>query len=229
MILITKNKEPKEWTEYRNTPGVDYQAIPELVQSLLKEQGYICAYCMRRIPVKDRLYKKDGNNYVLTDEDHRVEHIKSRELHDDLKLEYTNMVVCCPGHIGTEDHCDRLKGAKDISFTPLDQQFIKTIKYRSDGTILSTNKQYDREINEILNLNTELLKKNRKTMLTEVITRINVDCKREKSWDKNTLERYLSKYSEKHSEKDGEDVKEKYYSYCGIITWFLQKKLRALG
>ena len=42
MILITKNKEPKEWTEYRNTPGVDYQAIPELVQSLLKEQGYIC-------------------------------------------------------------------------------------------------------------------------------------------------------------------------------------------
>lgn len=60
MILITKNKEPKEWTEYRNTPGVDYQAIPELVQSLLKEQGYICAYCMRRIPQQDKLYKKDG-------------------------------------------------------------------------------------------------------------------------------------------------------------------------
>lgn len=56
MILITKNKEPKEWTEYRNTPGVDYQAIPELIQSLLKEQGYICAYCMRRIPKQDKLY-----------------------------------------------------------------------------------------------------------------------------------------------------------------------------
>lgn len=41
MILITKNKEPKEWTKYKSTPGVDYQAIPELVQSLLKEQGYI--------------------------------------------------------------------------------------------------------------------------------------------------------------------------------------------
>ena len=48
MILITKNKEPKEWTEYRNTPGVDYQAIPELVQSLLKEQGY-----MRLLYAKD--------------------------------------------------------------------------------------------------------------------------------------------------------------------------------
>lgn len=121
MILITKNKEPKEWTEYRNTPGVDYQAIPELVQSLLKEQGYICAYCMRRIPTKDKIYKKDGVNFVYTNEDHRVEHIKSREQHDDLKLDYTNMVVCCPGHIGAQDHCDRLKGPKDISFSPIDK------------------------------------------------------------------------------------------------------------
>lgn len=80
MILITKNKEPKEWTEYQNTPGVDYQAIPELVQSLLKEQGYICAYCMRRIPKQDKLYKKDRKNYVLTQEDHRVEHMKCLSL-----------------------------------------------------------------------------------------------------------------------------------------------------
>lgn len=228
MILITKNKEPKEWTEYRNTPGVDYQAIPELVQSLLKEQGYICAYCMRRIPTKDKIYKKDGVYFVYT-ENHRIEHIKSRELHDDLKLDYTNMVICCPGHIGTEDHCDRLKGAKDISFTPLDQQFIDTIKYNSDGTIISTNKVYNKEINEVLNLNTELLKKNRKAMLTEVISKLNVDCKKGKSWDKKILERYLSKYSEKHPENDEEGVKEKYYPYCGIVSCFLQKKLRTLA
>lgn len=65
MIKIAKNKEPKEWTEYRNTPGVDYQSIPELVESLLKEQGYICAYCMRRIPHRDKLYKKDGISMCL--------------------------------------------------------------------------------------------------------------------------------------------------------------------
>ena len=80
MILITKNKEPKEWTEYRNPPGVDYKAIPELVQSLLKEPGYICAYCMRRIPTKDKIYEKDGVNFVYANEDHRVEHIKSLSL-----------------------------------------------------------------------------------------------------------------------------------------------------
>lgn len=55
-------------------------------------------------------YIRRTGNYVLTQEDHRVEHMKCRELHDDLKLEYRNMVICCPGHIGEDDHCDRLKG-----------------------------------------------------------------------------------------------------------------------
>ena len=67
MILINKNQEPKEWTEYCSTPGVTYQSIPELVDALLKEQGYICAYCMRRIPTKDKIEGK------LTSEDHRIE------------------------------------------------------------------------------------------------------------------------------------------------------------
>lgn len=229
MILITKNKEPREWTEYRNTPGVDYQAIPELVQSLLKEQGYICAYCMRRIPQRDKLYKKDGNSFVWTSENHRVEHIKSREQHDDLKLEYTNMVVCCPGHIGTEDHCDRLKGANDISFTPTSKQFIDTVKYKTDGTIFSIDEVYNEEMNKILNLNTDLLRRNRYSMLTEIITQINATCKKGKTWDKKTLEYYLRKYSERHSERDEEGVKEKYYAYCGIVIWYIQKKLRTLG
>ena len=228
MILITKNKEPKEWTKYKSTPGVDYQAIPELVQSLLKEQGYICAYCMRRIPTKDKIYRKDGVNFVYTNEDHRIEHIKSRELHDDLKLDYTNMVVCCPGHIGTQDHCDRLKGPKDISFSPIDKQFIETIRYSSKGEISSTNDVYNNEMKDVLNLNTELLRKNRRSMLTEVINKINSTCRKGKSWDKKILERFLKKYSEKHSEEDEEGTKEKYYPYCGIIIWYLQKKLQAL-
>jgi len=162
MILIQKKSEPKEWQEYKCTPGVDYQSIPELVDALLEEQGYICAYCMRRIPHKDRLYKKDGINYVLTDEDHRVEHIQSRENHDDKKLDYSNMVICCPGHIGSEEHCDRLKGSKDISFTPLDANFIATLSYKMDGEIVSSNEQYNKEINDVLNLNTPILKENRK-------------------------------------------------------------------
>lgn len=81
---------------------------------------------------------------------------------------------------------------------------------------------------DVLNLNTELLRKNRRSMLTEVINKINSTCRKGKSWDKKILERFLKKYSEKHSEEDEEGTKEKYYPYCGIIIWYLQKKLRAL-
>lgn len=135
MIKITKGKEPKEWTEYRATPGVDYQSIPELVESLLKEQGYICAYCIRSIPCKDK----------ISNEDHRVEHILSRDNHPNQKFVYSNMVLCCPGHIGNEDHCDRQKGGRDVTFNLFDASFIATLSYKSDGEIVSSNEQYNKE------------------------------------------------------------------------------------
>jgi len=54
MIKINKKKEPIEWTKKKLTPNfTQYSAIPELRTALLEEQGHICAYCMRRIPVKD--------------------------------------------------------------------------------------------------------------------------------------------------------------------------------
>lgn len=53
MIKISKRNEPPSWTQYRSTPGVAYQANEELRQALLVEQGFICAYYMRRILVKD--------------------------------------------------------------------------------------------------------------------------------------------------------------------------------
>lgn len=218
MILINKNQEPKEWTEYCSTPGVTYQSIPELVDALLKEQGYICAYCMRRIPTKDKIEGK------LTSEDHRIEHIKCRENHEYLQLKYNNMLICCPGHIGEDEHCDRKKGNQEISFSPLDSAFINTLTYTSNGIIASSNPVYNEEINSILNLNTPFLVLNRKNMLKEVIQHINQTCKQKKNWNKTALKSILVKYQNKH--KDGEN--QKYYPYCGIVVWFIQKKLNTL-
>lgn len=218
MILINKNQEPKEWTEYCSTPGVTYQSIPELVDALLKEQGYICAYCMRRIPTKDKIEGK------LTSEDHRIEHIKCRENHEYLQLKYNNMLICCPGHIGEDEHCDRKKGNQKISFSPLDSAFINTLTYTSNGIIASSNPVYNEEINSILNLNTPFLVLNRKNMLKEVIQHINQTCKQKKNWNKTALKSILVKYQNKH--KDGEN--QKYYPYCGIVVWFIQKKLNTL-
>jgi len=217
MIKINKQAEPNKWVEYRNTPGVDYQSIPELVESLLEEQGYICAYCMRRIPVKDRLCEDKK-----TDEDHRVEHVLSRDNHDDLKLTYKNMVICCPGHIGSEDHCDRLKGERDVTFNLFDQNFIDTLSYKTDGEIVSSNVQYNKEINEVLNLNTPLLKTNRISAWNSVKNLISNQ--KNKPWTKSELSKYIEKYSSVHNNGG----KKQYIPYCGVVLYFLYKKMRQL-
>ena len=39
--IVKSRLQPRKWTEYCCTPGVDYQANPELREILLKEQGIL--------------------------------------------------------------------------------------------------------------------------------------------------------------------------------------------
>ena len=214
MILINKKKEPYKWKQYRNTPNAKYEPMEELRDSLYEEQGYICAYCMRRIPCKDRI---DGK---LTQEDHRIEHIKPREHYPELQLDYKNMVACCPGHLGDNEHCGRLKSSDEISFSPMDTAFIATIYYE-DGKIKSSNERYTKDIDDVLNLNDEALVKARKYMLAETIALLN-RAAGQKPWTKQMVERYIQKYNTMHAENG----KMKYHPFCGIVTYYLKKKLR---
>ncbi|KAA6332713.1 hypothetical protein EZS27_018808 [termite gut metagenome] len=205
MKKIDKGVEPQEWEEHRNTPGAIYQSISPLREALLREQGYTCAYCMRRIPCKD----------ANSNEDIRIDHIKCREKYPDLQLDYKNMVICCPGAINNDFHCDKKKGASDISFTPFDSFFIDTLSYLSgSGQIKSTNPSWDKELNNVLNLNNSLLKQNRKQTLEGIIVSLG---KREEDWRKRNIEELLGKWKEKN--KNGQ-----FEPYCGIIVWFLGKK-----
>lgn len=52
MILIKKNRIPSSLVEYKRTINASFDNLPREVKdrlrtSLLKEQGYICAYCMK--------------------------------------------------------------------------------------------------------------------------------------------------------------------------------------
>lgn len=207
MRKIAKNKEPREWTRYRLTPNVDYESIPELRKSLLEEQGYICAYCMRRIPHKD----KNSN------EDSRIEHILSRDHHPDKKMDYTNMVICCPGAISERHHCDKLKGEHDITFSLFDNSFIPTLKYYTkDSKIESSNSIWNKEMNDILNLNNEILKANRLETLNGVI-----DSLAGIQWTSGDIRKKLEEW-------DNKNKKGKLKPYCGIVVWFLNKKLKSI-
>lgn len=65
MIEIHKQVQPNLLTEYKRLPDASYanmhgakihgrNVYDAVLESLLNEQGHICAYCMRRIPERKR-------------------------------------------------------------------------------------------------------------------------------------------------------------------------------
>lgn len=192
MIFIQKGREPNAWMRYRLTKGVEFRAIPELKDSLLKEQGYLCAYCMARI-----------------DKDHmKVEHFKPRSRYPRLKFSYKNLLACCLGKTQEESHCDTSKGSDEIRLSPLSPFCVDTLSYESGtGKIKSSNPYYDRELDRILHLNTPIIKQNRLKALQGAIQALRIRKQLEKEW--------------KPVDKEG-----KRKPYCGIVIYFLEKKLK---
>jgi uncharacterized protein (TIGR02646 family) len=208
MIRIDKGNEPREWQEKRKTPGATYEAIPTLRDALLAEQGYICAYCMRRIP----LAKSDPGNPELS----RIDHIRCRRDNPDLQLVYSNMVICCPGCINGEDHCDKSKNDSDIRFSPFDQNLENSVSYSSkDGEIKSCDEAWNTDFNEVLKLNNAMLKLNRLGAIEAV--RMYLE---KKKWRPAELQQTLEIWEAK-------DNNNQLKPYCGVVRWYLRKKIRA--
>lgn len=213
MIKITKEKEPADWTEERNTPGITYETAHKdaLRLALLDEQGGLCGYCMRRVSFA-----------AGTPTDTRIEHLKPRTLSlaegkPEETLAYGNMILCCNGDIdGSKNmHCDASKGEKEIHFTPFDAAAIATISYSSkDGSIKSSNEVYDSDLNNILNLNHPRLAANRLAVIKGLVKEMG-----RKTWKKSDIAHKISYYSER-------TAKGQLHEYCGVVIWYLNKKLR---
>jgi uncharacterized protein (TIGR02646 family) len=209
MIQIPKRteNEPQKWVDYKNTPGVDYAPHPALRNALLQEQGHICAFCMRPIPLK----KRDPGEAEFS----KIAHLLSRRNHTDRKFDYDNMVLCCPGNINGDSHCDKSQGYTDITlplFNPLLQQ---TITYNSHtGEIKSGNPDWNNEIKNVLKLNNSRLKINRRAVLDGVRQVVE-----DKKWKKAKIKEQLQLWDS--TDKDG-----KRKPYCGIVIWYLNKKLK---
>ncbi len=213
MIKITKGREPQEWIEVRNTPGMTFESAPKdaLRQALLNEQGGLCAYCMRRVSFTPGMPTAT-----------RIEHLKPRKLsieegNYEETLAYSNMVLCCDGDVDGSGnfHCDRSKGDKSLSFRLFDQNVSDTVSYSSkDGSIKSSNLDYDKELNEILNLNHPRLEKNRLAVIKGLVHEMG-----RKKWKRKDITDKLHYYSNRMP--DGN-----LYAYCGVIIWYLNKKLK---
>lgn len=132
-----------------------------------------------------------------------------------------------PGQIGGgESHCDVRKDNDVIDWSPLRQECTDSIRYRNDGTILSTNNDWNQELNEKLNLNHKILKLNRKQTLQGVIDGIKFKRGKGASWTLKDIRSQLAKWATMHDDGMGRAV---YYPYYSIVVYYLKKKIEQMG
>jgi len=214
MIVIKKGQGPANLTAYKQERGAYYDGFSskdDIKQALLLEQGYICAYCMRRI-------KK---------EEMTIEHYIPQTSDERLALDYHNMLGVCMGNRGTREKrvkekdmtCDAHRGNIGLTVNPVDASTIRMIKYKSDGTIYSDDAVIDKDLNSTLNLNCDvtgvLLKKNRKEALDIFKSYLSVQ-KSNGKWTKTFL------LNVKNSYFNSQGVNKE---YRGIMEGFLEKRL----
>lgn len=135
-------------------------------QKLMEDQGYVCCYCNRSIPI--------AGHKVVT------EHVKPVSVYLNLAGEYKNLLVCCdggelvpptPGGVTPPYsrsnyplHCDKAKADKEIPVSPLDAGCENRFVYdpvtgKIDGVAGDTDAS---DTVTILNLNHRILKEERR-------------------------------------------------------------------
>lgn len=210
MIYIQKGNPPKKFQEFKQqNPQAHFDDMPPdikaaLRQSLLEEQGYLCAYCMSKI--RDKV---------------KIEHYEPRNPQNELT--YSNLLAVCMGNSAgnqrEHQHCDTKKGNKHLHINPQNVDHIKQISYRSDGTIYAKNNDdFNDDLNLTLNLNDEqgYLKANRESALKALKDKLLQKCK-DKSANLLLIEKWLKFYRNKN--ESGERAE-----YCGILTDYLLKR-----
>ena len=213
MIFIKKAAEPFALTHFRlSTPDASYDGLPtdvkgEIRSRLLKEQGFICAYCMSRIDLEN------PNNI-------NIEHYVPRNgsyANPSMELDFRNMLGVCPGNEGKplkSQTCDRHRRNELLSVSPLFESSVGKIRYSSDGSIKSDDPNIDKDLDKTLNLNEVLLKENRKAALRMLEKELH-DKKAKGAW-KNIAIRYIEKLNDA----------ERKTPFCGILLWRLQKLVK---
>jgi uncharacterized protein (TIGR02646 family) len=219
MKQIVKLNEPNSLLEHRANAHSNFDNIPsnikeQLRQNLLSEQGYICCYCMKRIP--------ESNPPNL-----KVEHFCCQADNEHLQLTYSNLFASCTGNEGQPKKiqtCDTKKGNSRLTINPISYppNCETLFKFNAEGEISSVNDdaEINRQINEILNLNMQTLKDNRREIYIEV--QKNVEAESRRLGSKQLKLRYFEKERSKWLNR----LDNKFKPFCLVAVYYLNKKIR---
>ncbi|MCB9742227.1 MAG: hypothetical protein H6741_18710 [Alphaproteobacteria bacterium] len=208
---------------YEDAPGPALQAVRE---ALLRDQGWLCAYCMKRIR-QEKLKRAAGAEERDTRLNMKVEHWFPR--HPDtedpveaamgqaLQLSWGNLLGCCKGGEGRPahlHHCDTAKKSHIIRLKPTDKP-EQLVYYGVDGELLSDDDAVQHELDEVLRLNLDHLRLARRAALEAY--KQGVHQRHKGTWSPQLLQRELLRLEDPHQTH--------LESFLGIITAYLRRRL----
>lgn len=212
-IFIIREGEKAHYSNFKQSDNKD-----DVQQSLVSEQYYLCAYCMRRIHVAEKI-------------EHWLSQESSKEnSHNHETLDYNNMLAVCNGisiHTPNEyEHCDqsRSKSNRVLTINPTVKTTIEQIKYLKNGTIYSDNSDIQEDLNgaKSLNLNNLRLLDNRKRAYEDVKKIIDIRCKnKSEAAAKAEIKKIIETWKNPKYTNDRYELKE----FCGIVLYFFREYL----
>lgn len=167
--ILTKDAE-SAWDHLPSNPpkikeeGIFYYSKSKLKTSLLSEQGYICAYCM----------KKHVNDNKCT-----IDHLNPKTV--DVRkntFNYKNLLAVCEGKQERDDknrrikddlrHCNNKKENKKIEISPLNIKCEEKFIFTEKGEIIGKSRKAKSTIKK-LGLDCKVLTKKREESITSLV------------------------------------------------------------
>lgn len=211
--------------ELYNQPGITPKAVwkclspasgyskKALREELLKEQGYLCCYCNRRIELKSEEEAKAST----------IEHFLPRSAYLHLTFEYSNLHAACSGKVKPQErpkkqqNCGQKKDDEKLPLSPLSEDIEQHFGCTKDGQIMPKTEVAEETIH-LLNLNAKKLKDLRQSFIeANIYTEETVFEDVEEFIDEAAAQRLYDQLSQK---RDG-----KYDSFCHQIQQVLQKEI----
>lgn len=205
MRAITKTAEPQSLTQHRAQTHSDYdnyQKKDELRTALVGEQKGLCCYCTGRIrPDREAM---------------KIEHWQCQDTYPQHQLAYGNLLGACLGGQGQEkddQHCDTRKGNSDLKWNPATaaHKIESRLRYLADGTVESTDSDFNDQLDNILGLNLRHFMNNRKAVLDAVLL-----------WWRSTKDAREKIQSQIDKRTLGNELE----PFSPVAVWFLRQKLR---
>lgn len=221
MIHIDKGPEPRELVQHRaSSPSASYGDFREqeaLRAALVRDQGHLCAYCMQRITTAPHGMKIE--HWYPQSPSPRDAGAAAPTPAPRGPLDFHNLLGVCTGgehRPRAEHHCDTRKGNRLLTIDPLDHP-ERFLRYAADGSIRATAPTMQPELDDVLNLNLDRLKHNRKQAWDGAYAALKRGGAR--SFRPASLRKELARTRQVDSQG-------KRREYCGYVAFYLEKKLQ---